>query len=753
MDRSQNTAARRLKGLIVVTAAALLAIILLFVGAYYHARGALVDSSRQRLADVRALSHKRVVAHFERARLVLERVAQQRTWKDRAALRRLAGKHGLARLMVVHQEKGVDWSSDPGPERFPQGTLLNEGPAARTALAECVRKAHRSPRTRVFFADHEATPSGEVMSFLCISISDRFTEDVLVAELDLARLQAVASLRQGVIRGGQVFLVGGDLRLRTDFHFQQKSLNVRSSFAGKLRIRRTSVRQAMRGKSGALLELNEARQQVLAAHAPLRLIDSHWAVIAEMPRAAALGQLAPLRWYVRIAALLAMLLLACFIYEGVFGVAFSGLRPAPPAAEEGTAEEGSPGGEARRGARLAGPALAVLATLIAASTILLPMRILEPDDKAFKDTMLLFSSGALVRPLDGTLPQGWAEVPGRKWLMSEKPPGHPLALAALHKLGLERLVNPLWVAACVLALVMLGGALNPGPRFRWLVVILFVSNPTLLLMTYRTYMSDLPGAAAVTCFAALFLAAELKGRRRHYLLAGLFLGLSVVIRYNNLIACLVLPLYFMAMGLLRERSACGLYTWLRGAPAWLVAAGAALPMAGQLCYNWWTTGSPVKVGYSFTMFLSEHPRFGERFFLHNLLDVPPLLLLGFPCLVLLPLGAVKLFQRQRRIAVFCLLLVTTFFVFYLASYWVRADHFIFTSRYYLPALFGMTICAAEAILAFRSRRAAALTVCLLILLSASLAGDFVKRYVLSDTWYIRAGQIESHHTLDDLQDP
>ena len=184
-----------------------------------------------------------------------------------------------------------------------------------------------------------------------------------------------------------------------------------------------------------------------------------------------------------------------------------------------------------------------------------------------------------------------------------------------------------------------------------------------------------------------------------------------------------------------------------------VAAGAALPLTGQLCYNWWTTGSPLKVGYSFTLFLSPDPRFGERFFLHNLLDVPPLLLLGFPCLVLFPMGLVKLYQRQRRVAVFCSLLVIVFFVFYMASYWVRADHFIFSSRYYLPALIGLALCAAEALMAFPSKRAAFLAACLLVLLSASLTGDFVKRYVLSDTWYIRAGSIERHHSLDDLQDP
>ena len=704
---------RRLKLLVVLVAVTVLGLVALLVAAHLHARGAVLEAASTNLARVRDAAGARVAAHFERTRAGLEGLARSGNHLDAPALARASRRHHLARLEAVAAGR-------PG----------------RPAVAACVRDARQ--RKRVVFADHARVRPGQVAAFLCHALSDG---RALVAEVDQAHLDRLVGLREVAPASGQIYLVGSDLGLRSSFMHQR----TKRSVEGKLRVRTTTARRAMRGASGALLEDNAAGQQVLASYAPLRVFDSHWAIIAEMPRAAALGPAGPLIWYVRAGVLLVALLLALLIYAGLTTRKLSDRRPG--------AGDAAPPEAPRPTGRLAGAAMVTLAFLAAAATLLLPERLMEPDDEAFRGAMKLFASGALTRPLDGTLPQGWAEVPGR-WLMSEKPPGHPLALAALHRFGLERLVNPLWVAACALALVLLGGALHPRPRHRlFMVVVLLVANPTLLLMTYRTYMSDLPGAAAVTCFAALFLAAELQGGRRRYLLAGLLLGLSVVIRYNNLVACLVVPLYFAVCGLLRQRTARGLISWVHDAGPWLVAAGAAVPLTGQLIYNWTTTGSPWKVGYSFTLFLSDQPRFGERFLLHNLLDVPPLLLLGFPCLVLLPLGLARLYQRRRRAAVFCALLVGLFFLFYMASYWVRADHFVFTSRYYLPALFGLTFCAAEALVSFTSRRAAAVTVLLLVLLSAALTGDFVKRYALADTWYIRAGTIESKHALDDLQDP
>ncbi len=701
---------RRLRLLLVIVAVTQLGLVGLLAAAHLHARGAVLEAASAPLSRVRDGARARVVAHFEGARTALEGLARSGGALDAAALSRAARSHHLARL-----------------------ELVAAGRPGRAAVASCVRDARQ--RRRVVFADHAQVRPGQVAAYLCHALPDG---RALVAEVDQTRLDRLAAFREAAPAGGQIYLVGGDLRLRSSFIDQGKARSVE----GKLRVRTTSARRAMRGISGALLEDNAAGQPVLAAFAPLRVFDSHWAIIAETPRSAAMGPAGPLIWYVRAGILLAALLVALLIWSGL-----TARRRPEPAAQDPAATAPEPT------SRWLAPMVVGVAFLAAASTLLLPERLMEPDDEAFRAAMRLFSSGSLTRPLDGTLPQGWAQVPGR-WLMSEKPPGHPLALAALHRLGLERLVNPLWVAACALALMLLGGALHPRPRHRLYMVALLVANPTLLLMTHRTYMSDLPGAAAITCFAALFLAAELDGGgRRRYMLAGLLLGLAVVIRYTNLVACLVVPLYYAVSGLLRQRAARGLISWVRTAGPWLVAAGAAVPLSGQLLYNWATTGSPLKVGYSFTLFLTGEPRFGERFLMHNLLDVPPLLLLGFPCLVLLPLGLARLYHRSQRAALFCALLAGAFILFYMASYWVRADHFVFTSRYYLPALFGLTFCAAEALESFSSRRAAVATVALLVLLSAALAGDFARRYVLADTWYIRSGTIESKHTLDDLQDP
>ena len=770
-----------------------LAIVVVFALSYHHSRAALLEVSAARLAHVRSLSSHRLVQFFERARLLTDRLAREGL-PSQGRLAQLATEHGLMRLVLVARDQTVVSTSQPSKGSLSVGSKVTQALANTQAagtqkhgssiLNECINKARQ--RNGTLFSDYYYfAPGRTVKAFLCSAMkTGTASGQVLVAEVDPDQINRLAQFRDSMGAKGQTYLVGADYRLRSDFHFHRQSFNVHACFDGPLRIRRTSVRRALRGQSGALLEINVAQQQVLTSYGPLRLFDSHWAIIAEQRMQSVLAPAWNLRLYFRTAAFLALLIVLYLVYEGLFGVVFPGFqfRKSRSATVENDklsrssevdnstradncmhtagalSKQSGTLPEQTAGTRIGRHICLALVSLLAVCTVFFPLRFLEPDDKIFHDTMQLFSSGQLARPMDGSLPQGWAAIPRREWLISEKPPLHPAMLAVAHFVGLGRWVNPLWVLVCVFLLYWLGRRIAPdrGARFAMYFVMLFCVNPTLLLMTYRSYMSDLAGAAAVTIFVVLFLGAETgrrtRPRRWRYLLAGLWLGLAVTIRYNNVIVVLMVPLYFMLSRLLRERSGRGAYCWLLEPSIWLLLAGGAAPMVGQAIYNWMTTGSPFLVGYSFTLFQSGDPRFGERFLLHNLIDVPHLLLLGFPSLLLFPLGIVKLYRRNKRVALFMSMLSLLFLVFYISSYWVRADHFIFTSRYYLPALVAISVCAAEALIAFPSRKAAHLAVALLVFFSLSLAGDFFHRYVLSDTWYIRTGRIESQHSLEDLME-
>ncbi len=395
--------------------------------------------------------------------------------------------------------------------------------------------------------------------------------------------------------------------------------------------------------------------------------------------------------------------------------------------------------------------LAALAAGIAFWVLIVPVRFIEPDDLAFFRAMQVFSLGKVVageddlRTVTGRSGDGPVQLPG--WLRNdrgfifEKSPGYAFLLAMCHPLRLERLLNPalVFLSMLLMAVVL---ARPPGNRaFGVYAAILFGANPTLMILSSRTYMSDAASAAMVALGGLAFLAAETGGLRRYYAAAGLLLGFAVMVRYTNMIALMALPLYFSATGFIENRTVRG---WLRRfsePEIWLVCAGAFLPLLLQAIYNLVTTGSILTTGYTYRMREDGIPQFSLAYLGRNLLDETPGLFLGFPALVLYPLGIFALARRSPRAAAVSVLMFASFFGLYIFNAWARTDHFVFTARFYLPAAFGLALGGAAALEGSVSK--AASYICIILIVGSSLlfAGDFARRYVLADRHMPRMGTL------------
>jgi hypothetical protein len=380
-----------------------------------------------------------------------------------------------------------------------------------------------------------------------------------------------------------------------------------------------------------------------------------------------------------------------------------------------------------------------------------PIRNLEPDDWAYFHTMHIFSRGRIVvQP--GELP-GFTggESPGPRhipaWLMGnhglifEKSPGHAFLLALFHGIRLERLVNPLLVllsAGLFAALLRkpLGGIRLPG-----IAALLFLTNPTIMIMSWRAFMSDVSSAALVTIGMLALIRAEHDPSRRTYILAGNLWGFAVIFRYTNLMLLITLPLYYAATGFREGRSLRSAFARFREPGLWLILAGAAFPLLLQGVYNQATTGSPFIVGYSYQMRADGIPQFSFSYLGRNLLDEFPSLVLGFPLLILYPLGIAALFRKSPRSASVSLLVTLTFFGLYLFNAWARTDHFVFTARFYLPALPGLALGAAAALDIWPSKTAAHVCIAFLVAASFLFTGDFIRRYGLAENPSPRMGII------------
>ncbi len=386
-------------------------------------------------------------------------------------------------------------------------------------------------------------------------------------------------------------------------------------------------------------------------------------------------------------------------------------------------------------------ALLLCSALLLFSVILLPLRQIEPDENAYFWAMHIFARGEVVAQLEDIAQiraahpdepvislQGW--IPFDRGLILEKAPGHGFLLALAHRAGLERLVNPLWVLVCAAVMLTVFRGSAPGRRLSRLAVVLLVSNPALLIFTYRAHMGAVSNAATVCLFGLLLVAAEQQRRAWLYPLAGLALGLSVTMHYANAALYGTLLLYFVLRELIARRDARGLYAWLLRPGPWLVVAGGIAPLALQLWYNERVMGSPGGVGYQHThlgggMLSSVH----WEPLLHNLHSVLPMQLLSFPAIVFFPAGIAALWRRHRPAALLSFLLCLTIFGIFTFHAWRRLDHFTFNARFFLPAILGVSLAGGAALAQIASRRALAGTLTILVVGSLLLSWDFFQKYV------------------------
>ena len=187
------------------------------------------------------------------------------------------------------------------------GQDLKEGPYKDCGLARLWAKALAGKGA--VFSDFEAHPldQGRPAAFVAAPVFSHtgLREGVAVLRLPQAAIHAVMTLRSGMGESGESYLVGPDLRMRSDSRRDPSGHSVAASFASKDngRVDTPAVRAALAGQSGAAVGPSFDGESRLAAFAPLAVGGSTWALVSEMAETEAFAALRDLR--------LAALLLGC----------------------------------------------------------------------------------------------------------------------------------------------------------------------------------------------------------------------------------------------------------------------------------------------------------------------------------------------------------------------------------------------------------------------------------------------------------
>ena len=200
-------------------------------------------------------------------------------------------------------------------------TSLLDGPYANTNFSDVFKKALDLPKGEVAFVDFESyTPSYEApASFISTPVyADQSLEAVLIFQVPIEPIDEIMKERSGMGDSGETYLVGDDLKMRSDSYLDPVSHSVAASFRypEKGSVDTKSVHNALEKditKTEIVLDYNG--NPVLSAYKPIDILDGvRWAILAEIDEAEAFLPINQLFTKMIIIGVTALALIALFAY-------------------------------------------------------------------------------------------------------------------------------------------------------------------------------------------------------------------------------------------------------------------------------------------------------------------------------------------------------------------------------------------------------------------------------------------------------
>jgi methyl-accepting chemotaxis protein len=153
------------------------------------------------------------------------------------------------------------------------------------------------------FAPYEPS-NGVPASFLGIPVmNDGEVMQIVALQVPLAAINSVMQQREGMGESGESYLVGSDMRMRSDSFLAPDTHSVEASFAGSVEINGVDTeasRSALAGEAGAGVIIDYTGNPVLSNYTPLEVFGTTWAVICEINESEAFAAIAQIQWVIAI---------------------------------------------------------------------------------------------------------------------------------------------------------------------------------------------------------------------------------------------------------------------------------------------------------------------------------------------------------------------------------------------------------------------------------------------------------------------
>ena len=191
-------------------------------------------------------------------------------------------------------------------------TNLLSGEYSDSGLAELFRKTKSNSKFAMSDFSPYAPSNNDPAGFIALPFTNNGLSVVIALQLSIEKIDEIMQQRSGMGETGESYLIGSDLRMRSDSFLDPKGHSVIASFAGTVEengVDTEAAKLAIKGKQGQKIIIDYNGNPVLSAYTPVDIHGIRWGLLSEIDVAEAFESIDTLHWNITIVILLLIIII------------------------------------------------------------------------------------------------------------------------------------------------------------------------------------------------------------------------------------------------------------------------------------------------------------------------------------------------------------------------------------------------------------------------------------------------------------
>lgn len=236
----------------------------------------------------------------------------------------LVSSFSLENILLVSLDGQVIMSAKDDEKGNYLGRNLTGGEYKESLFSKCYQDSLNDKLPKLHFSGYEYNKiTNSVHAFFCIrqlAEFDHLSEGikkgdnmgVVISQINIKEMNSIVSSRVGMGETGQVYLVGDDFLLRTDFFVNKEEFNSINSFKNKIEVRSKSIEAAINKESGTNFIIDPNGKEVLSYYSNINMFGGTWALIAEIQSKEMFAPVEAMMIFVVISSVVALIVIFIF---------------------------------------------------------------------------------------------------------------------------------------------------------------------------------------------------------------------------------------------------------------------------------------------------------------------------------------------------------------------------------------------------------------------------------------------------------